>query len=150
MTANKEIESLRIKLEEASVKIETDTKEKQTIQDDLKRAFVRGLCSMNQDAMNILGFMTPRNDSKEPHDNMSNNYSPSNYDNNENIVYYNNRRINNKNSPSIISVNSLQTTNIETPLISNDRILNPKNSYDQQYNQNSFLEQVSNNIDNFN
>jgi centrosomal protein POC5 len=68
MTANKEIESLRYKLEDAIMKIDIDTREKQNIQDNLKRAFVRGLCSMNQDAMNILGF-TPRNDYKNENNN---------------------------------------------------------------------------------
>jgi centrosomal protein POC5 len=110
MTANKEIESLRSKVEEYAYKINNDTKEKQTIQDDLKNAFMRGLCSMNQDAMNILGF---NQNEREEQSTTTTNYSPSYYNSSDNTKRINNIDLQqpNINSPSYNKNNMLLLDN---------------------------------------
>jgi centrosomal protein POC5 len=50
-------------LAEAERKIAYEEEEKQSIQDNLKKAFMRGVCAMNFEAMNILNPSTPMSDS---------------------------------------------------------------------------------------
>ena len=54
MHYNKEIEMLRTRLSEAERKIAVEEEEKISIQENLKKAFMRGVCAMNFEAMNIL------------------------------------------------------------------------------------------------
>ena len=54
MHYNKEIEMLRARLADAERKIATEEEEKVSIQENLKKAFMRGVCAMNFEAMNIL------------------------------------------------------------------------------------------------
>ena len=54
MHYNKEIEMLRARLAEAERKITTEEEEKIMIQENLKKAFMRGVCAMNFEAMSIL------------------------------------------------------------------------------------------------
>lgn len=51
---NKEIESLREKLNEASIIVEGEQKNKVMMQENLKRAFMRGVCALNSEAIGIL------------------------------------------------------------------------------------------------
>jgi centrosomal protein POC5 len=54
MHFNKEIEMLRKRLEDAENKIHNEEEAKVAIQENLKKAFMRGVCAMNFEAMNIL------------------------------------------------------------------------------------------------
>ena len=54
MHFNKEIEMLTRRLGEAEKKIEVEEESKVAIQESLKKAFMRGVCAMNFEAMNIL------------------------------------------------------------------------------------------------
>lgn len=54
MHFNKEIEMLNRRLAEAEKKIEFEEESKTAIQENLKKAFMRGVCAMNFEAMNIL------------------------------------------------------------------------------------------------
>ena len=51
---NKEIEHLTIKLKETTEQLETATRAKIEMQDNLKRAFMRGVSAMNFEAMTLL------------------------------------------------------------------------------------------------
>ena len=51
---NKEIESLRDKLNEAQTIVDQENRNKQSMQENLKKAFMRGVCALNFEAMNIL------------------------------------------------------------------------------------------------
>eukprot|EP00347_Sterkiella_histriomuscorum_P014474 403360737 len=51
---SKEIESLRKKLDEANTVVEQENKNKAMMQENLKKAFMRGVCALNFEAMNIL------------------------------------------------------------------------------------------------
>ena len=51
---NKEIESLREKLNEANVIVENEHRNKSMMQENLKKAFMRGVCALNFEAMHIL------------------------------------------------------------------------------------------------
>lgn len=51
---NKEIESLRDKLNDANSYVENEQRNKMLIQENLKKAFMRGVCALNFEAMNIL------------------------------------------------------------------------------------------------
>lgn len=50
----KEMQMLRDKLAEASSRIEDYERNKQSMQDNLKKAFMKGICAMNFEAMNAL------------------------------------------------------------------------------------------------
>ena len=50
----KEIETLRKKLDEAQVIVHNNNESKVSMQDNLKKAFMRGVCALNFEAMNIL------------------------------------------------------------------------------------------------
>lgn len=54
MHFNKEIEMLRTRLVEADRRITSEEEEKVAIQENLKKAFMRGVCAMNFEAMSIL------------------------------------------------------------------------------------------------
>ena len=54
MHFNKEIEMLRNRLEDAERKVQSEEDAKLAIQENLKKAFMRGVCAMNFEAMNIL------------------------------------------------------------------------------------------------
>jgi centrosomal protein POC5 len=45
---------LRQKLDEANVIVEQENKNKAMMQENLKKAFMRGVCALNFEAMNIL------------------------------------------------------------------------------------------------
>jgi len=51
---SKEIEMLRKKLDEANRIVEKSNIQKSNMQDNLKKAFMRGVCALNFEAMNIL------------------------------------------------------------------------------------------------
>jgi centrosomal protein POC5 len=51
---SKEIDMLRRKLEEANRIVEKGNIQKANMQDNLKKAFMRGVCALNFEAMNIL------------------------------------------------------------------------------------------------
>ncbi|CDW91294.1 UNKNOWN [Stylonychia lemnae] len=51
---SKEIESLRQKLDEANGVVEQENKNKAMMSENLKKAFMRGVCALNFEAMNIL------------------------------------------------------------------------------------------------
>jgi centrosomal protein POC5 len=51
---SKEIDMLRRKLEEANRIVEKGNIQKSNMQDNLKKAFMRGVCALNFEAMNIL------------------------------------------------------------------------------------------------
>lgn len=51
---SKEIEMLRKKLDEANRTVERNNMQKANMQDNLKKAFMRGVCALNFEAMNIL------------------------------------------------------------------------------------------------
>lgn len=51
---SKEIESLRQKLEEANTVVDQENRNKAMMQENLKKAFMRGVCALNFEAMNIL------------------------------------------------------------------------------------------------
>ncbi|CAG9329660.1 unnamed protein product [Blepharisma stoltei] len=51
---NKEIELLTARLNQAEAKINEEEEAKKNIQDNLKKAFMRGVCALNFEAMNIL------------------------------------------------------------------------------------------------
>lgn len=51
---SKEIEMLRRKLEEANRVVQNAHIQKSNMQDNLKKAFMRGVCALNFEAMNIL------------------------------------------------------------------------------------------------
>ena len=51
---SKEIEMLRRKLEEANRSLERNNMQKVNMQENLKKAFMRGVCALNFEAMNIL------------------------------------------------------------------------------------------------
>ena len=51
---NKEIEQLRDRLNEAEVIVHKENKNKQNMQENLKRAFMKGVCALNFEAMNFL------------------------------------------------------------------------------------------------
>ena len=50
----KEIETLRTKLEDANSQIASNNHERSHMQESLKKAFMRGVCALNFEAMNIL------------------------------------------------------------------------------------------------
>jgi len=50
----KEIETLRAKLEDANSNIASNNNERSHMQEGLKKAFMRGVCALNFEAMNIL------------------------------------------------------------------------------------------------
>lgn len=50
----KEIESLRQRLEDANSQIAANNHERAHMQEGLKKAFMRGVCALNFEAMNIL------------------------------------------------------------------------------------------------
>lgn len=52
---SKEIEQLKTQLSEANTQVEKDAATKQMMQDNLKKAFMKGVCAMNMEAMSILG-----------------------------------------------------------------------------------------------
>ena len=51
---NKEIESLRDKLNEANSIVESEQRNKAMMQENLKKAFLKGVCALNFEAMHIL------------------------------------------------------------------------------------------------
>ena len=51
---NKEIEQLRDRLGEAETIVCRENKNKESMQQNLKKAFMRGVCALNFEAMNIL------------------------------------------------------------------------------------------------
>ena len=51
---NKEIDDLRSNLDQANVVIDRDQKTKAMMQENLKKAFMKGVCAMNMEAMTIL------------------------------------------------------------------------------------------------
>ena len=51
---NKEIEQLRNRLSEATEVVDKETRNKMAMQENLKKAFMRGVCALNFEAMNIL------------------------------------------------------------------------------------------------
>ena len=51
---NKEIESLRDRLNEAQAIVDSEHRTKAMMQEQLKKAFMRGVCALNFEAMNIL------------------------------------------------------------------------------------------------
>ena len=51
---NKEIEMLREALNEANSQLDRENKNKVMMQENLKKAFMKGVCTMNFEAMNIL------------------------------------------------------------------------------------------------
>jgi len=51
---SKEIESLRQKLDEANHIVDQENRNKAMMQENLKKAFMRGVCALNFEAMNIL------------------------------------------------------------------------------------------------
>ncbi len=51
---SKEIETLRKRLEEANRSVERNNLQKVNMQENLKKAFMRGVCALNFEAMNIL------------------------------------------------------------------------------------------------
>lgn len=51
---NKEIESLRERLNEAQAIVDNEQRHKTMMQENLKKAFMRGVCALNFEAMNIL------------------------------------------------------------------------------------------------
>lgn len=50
----KEMQMLREKLAEATLRNEEHERNKQAMQDNLKKAFMKGICAMNFEAMNAL------------------------------------------------------------------------------------------------
>lgn len=54
-TSSHEIQSLKFKLDEAHAVIDKDRREKQAIQDGLKKAYFKNIVALNFDACNILG-----------------------------------------------------------------------------------------------
>lgn len=51
---NKEIETLRDKLQEANAIVENEHRTKAMMQENLKKVFMRGVCALNFEAMNLL------------------------------------------------------------------------------------------------
>jgi hypothetical protein len=51
---NKEIESLRDRLRDATGIVDQENRSKTMMQENLKKAFMRGVCALNFEAMNIL------------------------------------------------------------------------------------------------
>jgi len=54
-TSNHELQSLKFKLDEAHSIIDKDRREKQAIQEGLKKAYFKNIVALNFDACNILG-----------------------------------------------------------------------------------------------
>jgi hypothetical protein len=54
-TSNHELQSLKFKLDEAYSIIDKDRREKQAIQEGLKKAYFKNIVALNFDACNILG-----------------------------------------------------------------------------------------------
>lgn len=54
MTLNKEIQDLTFRLDETQTQLQAELDSKTSIQGNLKKAFMRGVCAMNFEAMNIL------------------------------------------------------------------------------------------------
>jgi len=54
-TSNHELQSLKFKLDEAQSIIDKDRREKQAIQEGLKKAYFKNIVALNFDACNILG-----------------------------------------------------------------------------------------------
>ncbi len=50
---NKEAEQLREKLQETQTQLEKEQKNKAAMQENLKRMFLKGVCAMNFEAMNL-------------------------------------------------------------------------------------------------
>jgi hypothetical protein len=50
----KEIQGLRNQLAESNKIVEEETRNRQIMQDNLKKAFMRGVCALNFEAMNVL------------------------------------------------------------------------------------------------
>ena len=75
---NQIIDSLKLKLNEANEKIENESLKRQQIQDDLKKAFMRGVCALNFEAMNVFQSENKKEDCKNINMPSSNHLLPNN------------------------------------------------------------------------
>jgi hypothetical protein len=112
----KEINDLRTKLNEANKLIEKYKESKSVLQDNLKKALMRGVVAMNLEAMNVLEGDGTSNSSIKIMENLMGNLNLSNTSSNSNIL-------NNKN----ISVQSESNLNTQNSLKNEEKTLNKAN-----------------------
>lgn len=103
----KEINDLRAKLNDANKQIEKYKESKSLLQDNLKKALMRGVVAMNLEAMNVLEGDPTNNSNIKIMENLMGNLNLSNTSSNSNLVNKNNS-LNNESSLILNTQNSIK------------------------------------------